>query len=213
VLSVAKSGQAPLLADDELAAILATARDYNMKVAAHAHGAEGLKRAVRAGVQTIEHGTFLDDEAFALMKKNGTWLVATISAGRFVGDKAKEPGYFPEVIRAKAAAIGPQIQGTFARAYKAGVKIAFGTDTGVGPHGDNAKEFGYMVEAGMPALEAIRAATLEAATVLGAQDQFGTLEAGKLADIVAVPGDPTRDIAVMTRVAFVMKEGVVYKKP
>jgi len=213
VLSVAKSGDAPLLADDELAAIVTTARDYGFKVAAHAHGAEGLKRAVRAGVQTIEHGTFLDDEGFALMKKNGTWLVPTISAGKYVAERAKEPGFFPEIIRVKAAAIGPQIQDMFARAYKAGVKIGFGTDTGVGPHGDNAKEFIYMVEAGMPAMEAFRAATLEAATILGAQEQFGTLERGKLADIVAVPGDPTKDITAVTRVAFVMKEGVAYKKP
>ncbi|APV50338.1 amidohydrolase [Betaproteobacteria bacterium GR16-43] len=213
VLSVAKSGDAPLLTEEELAAIVSTAKDYNMKVAAHAHGAEGLKRAVRAGVQTIEHGTYLDDEGFALMKKNGTWLVPTISAGKYVAEKAKQPGFFPEIIRVKAAAIGPQIQEMFGRAYKAGVKIAFGTDTGVGPHGTNAKEFAYMVEAGMPPLEAIRSATLEAATVLGAADQFGTLEAGKFADVVAVPGDPTRDISVMTRVSFVMKEGVVYKKP
>jgi imidazolonepropionase-like amidohydrolase len=213
VLSIAKSGDAPLLADDELAAIVTTARDYGFKVAAHAHGAEGLKRAVRAGVQTIEHGTFLDDEGFALMKKNGTWLVPTISAGKYVAERAKEPGFFPEIIRVKAAAIGSQIQGTFARAYKAGVKIGFGTDTGVGPHGDNAKEFIYMVEAGMPAMEAFRAASLEAATILGAQEQFGTLEKGRLADIVAVPGDPTKDITAVTRVAFVMKEGVAYKKP
>ena len=138
VLSLAKSGDAPLLADAELAAIVNTAKDYGFPVTTHAHGAEGMKRAIRAGVQTIEHGTYLDDEAITLMKERGTWLVATISAGRFVADKAKEPGYFPEIIRVKAAAIGPEIQNMFARAYKAGVKIAFGTDTGVGPHGDNA---------------------------------------------------------------------------
>jgi imidazolonepropionase-like amidohydrolase len=213
VLSLAKSGDAPLLADEELAAIVATARDYGMPVATHAHGAEGMKRAIRAGVQTIEHGTYLDDEAIALMKQNGTWLVATISAGRFVADKARERGYFQEMVRVKAAAIGPQIQGTFARAYKAGVKIAFGTDQGVAPHGDNAKEFQYMVEAGMPALEAIRAATLHGATVMGMEKQLGTIEAGKLADIVAVPGDPAQDITAMMRMAFVMKDGVVYRRP
>lgn len=213
VLSLAKSGDAPLLADEELAAIVATAKDYGMPVATHAHGAEGMKRAIRAGVQTIEHGTYLDDEAMALMKQHGTWLVATISAGKFVAERAQEPGFFPEIIRAKAAAIGPQIQGTFARAYKAGVKIAFGTDQGVGPHGDNAKEFVYMVEAGMPPLEAIRAATLYGATVMGMEKQIGTLEAGKLADIVAVPGNPAQDIAVMTKVAFVMKDGTVYRQP
>jgi imidazolonepropionase-like amidohydrolase len=172
-----------------------------------------MKRAIRAGVQTIEHGTYLDDEAMALMKKHGTWLVATISAGRYVADKAKSAGFFPDIVRPKAQAIGPQIQGMFARAYKSGVKIAFGTDQGVAPHGENGKEFGYMVEAGMPPLEAIRAATLYGATVMGWDDRLGTLEAGKLADIVAVPGDPAKDIAAMNAVSFVMKDGAVYKRP
>ena len=213
VLSLATSGDAPLLVDEELAAIVATARDYGYPVATHAHGAEGMKRAIRAGVQTIEHGTYLDDEAIALMKKHGTWLVATISAGRVVAAKARVAGYFPDVVRPKAASIGAQIQGTFARAYKAGVKIAFGTDQGVAPHGENAREFEYMVEGGMPALEAIRAATLYGATVMGWQDRLGSLEAGKLADVVAVPDDPARDIATMSRVTFVMKDGVIYKRP
>jgi imidazolonepropionase-like amidohydrolase len=213
VLSLAKSGDAPLLADDELQAIVSTAKDYGYPVATHAHGADGMKRAIRAGVQTIEHGTYMDDEAMALMKRNGTWLVPTISAGRFVADKAKEPGFFPEIVRPKALAIGPKIQDMFARAYKGGVKIGFGTDTGVGVHGTNAREFEYMVEAGMPPLEAIRAATLSAATVMGWEDRLGALEAGKLADIVAVPGDPLRDITTMMRVGFVMKDGVVYRKP
>jgi imidazolonepropionase-like amidohydrolase len=213
VLSLARSGDAPLLVDEELAAIVATAKDYGYAVACHAHGAEGMKRAIRAGVTSIEHGTFLDDEAIALMKQKGTWLVATISAGRYVAEKAKTPGFFPEIIRPKAIAIGPQIQGTFARAYKAGVKIAFGTDQGVAPHGENAKEFEYMVEGGMPPLEAIRAATLYGATVMGLEKQLGTVEPGMLADVVAVPGDPQADISVMSRVAFVMKDGVVYRKP
>lgn len=211
VLSLAKSGDAPLLSDAELEAIVKTARDYGMPVATHAHGAEGMKRAIRAGVQTIEHGTYLDDEAMALMKERGTWYVATISAGKFVAEKAREGGYFAEVIRLKAEAIGPQIQGTFARAYKAGVKIAFGTDQGVAAHGDNAREFQYMVEAGMPPLEALRAATESAATVLGMDKQIGTLAPGKLADIIAVQGDPSKDISVMMKVDFVMKDGVVYK--
>jgi imidazolonepropionase-like amidohydrolase len=213
VLSLAKSGDAPLLADEELQAIVSTAKDYGYRVATHAHGAEGMKRAIRAGVTSIEHGTYLDDEAIALMKKNGTWLVPTISAGRYVADKAKEAGFFPEVVRPKAMTIGPLIQSMFARAYKAGVKVAFGTDTGVGVHGTNAREFEYMVEAGMPPLEAIRSATLHAATAMGWDDRLGTLEAGKLADIVAVPGDPVADISVMSRVAFVMKDGVAYRKP
>jgi len=213
VLSLAKSGDAPLLVDQELAAIVATARDYGFAVACHAHGVEGMKRAIRAGVTSIEHGTYMDDEAMALMKQHGTWYVPTISAGKFVADKAKAPGFFPDVVRPKAEAIGPQILGTFSRAYRAGVKIAFGTDQGVAPHGDNAKEFQYMVEGGMPPLETIRAATLYGATVMGVADRLGTVEAGKLADIVAVPGDPVRDITVMTRVSFVMKDGVIYRKP
>jgi imidazolonepropionase-like amidohydrolase len=213
VLSLAKSGDAPLLIDEELNAIVATAHDYGYAVACHAHGAEGMKRAIRAGVTSIEHGTYMDDEAISLMKQKGTWYVPTISAGRYVAEKAQTPGFFPEIVRPKAQTIGSQIQGTFARAYKAGVKIAFGTDQGVAPHGDNAKEFQYMVEGGMPPLEAIRAATLHGATVMGLSDRLGTIEAGKLADIVAVPGDPVRDIAVMTRVSFVMKDGAIYRRP
>jgi imidazolonepropionase-like amidohydrolase len=192
---------------------VATARDYGFAVATHAHGAEGMKRAIRAGVTSIEHGTYLDDEAMALMKQRGTWYVPTISAGRFVAEMAKTPGFFPDVVRPKAQAIGPQIQGTFTRAYRAGVKIAFGTDQGVAPHGDNAREFQYMVEGGMPALEAIRAATLYGASVMGWSDRVGTLEPGKLADVVAVPGDPVRDITLMMRVSFVMKDGVAYRLP
>ena len=213
VLSLAKSGDAPQLTDGELAVIVSTARDYGMSVAAHAHGAEGMKRAIRAGVQSIEHGTFLDDEGMALMKQHGTWLVATISAGKFVAEKAKIAGFFPEIVRPKAVAIGPQIQGTFARAYKAGVNIAFGTDQGVAPHGDNAREFEYMVEAGMPPLETIRAATLYGATVLGMEKQLGTIEVGKFADIIAVLGDPSKDITAMSRIGFVMKDGKVYRRP
>ena len=212
VLSLAKSGDAPTIIDAELAAIVSTARDYGMPVACHAHGAEGMKRAIRAGVQTIEHGTYLDDEAMELMKRHGTWLVPTISAGRFVSDKAKVEGYFPEVVRVKAATIGPLMQGMLARAYKAGVKIAFGTDQGVAPHGVNAKEFEFMVEAGIPPLETIRMATLHGSQVMGMEKDIGTLEAGKLADVIAVPGDPARDISVMSRVSFVMKDGTIYKR-
>ncbi len=141
VLSQASSGMNSQFDDAELKALIAAARDYGFKVAAHAHGAEGMKRALKAGVDSIEHGTFMDDETIALFKKTGGWYVPTISAGRYVADKAKEPNYYSPLVRPKAAAIGPQIQGTFARAYKAGVKIAFGTDAGVFPHGENAKEF------------------------------------------------------------------------
>jgi imidazolonepropionase-like amidohydrolase len=213
VLSLAKSGQAPLFTEAELQAVVETARDYGMTVAAHAHGSEGMLRAVRAGVHTIEHGTFMTDEVMAAMKERGTFYVPTISAGRFVAEKAKIDGYFPAVVRPKAAAIGPQIQGTFARAFKAGVKIAFGTDQGVAPHGDNAKEFVYMVEGGMTPLTAIRSATEEAARVLGMAADLGTVEAGKLADLVGVPGDPLADIRQVTKVSFVMKGGVVQKQP
>ena len=211
VLSVAKDGQGPQFTQEELNAIVETAKDYGMHTAAHAHGAEGMKRAVVAGITTIEHGTLMTPEVMDLMKEKGTYFVPTISAGKFVMEKAKQKGYFPEIIVPKALAIGPQIQKTFAEAYKKGVKIAFGTDSGVSPHGDNGKEFIYMVEAGMPAIEAIISATITPAEILGVADQQGTLETGKLADIIAVDGDPIQDIEAMTKVQFVMKEGKIYK--
>jgi len=211
VLSLAKDASGPQFTDQELKAIIETAKDYGFAVAAHAHGAEGMKRAVWAGVTSIEHGTYMDDETIALCKKNGTFYVPTILAGRTVADSAKVSGYYAPVVVPKALAVGPQIQGTFAKAYKAGVKIAFGTDSGVSLHGKNALEFEFMVEAGMPPLEAIRSATLVAAQLVGMQDQLGSIENGKLADIVAVNGNPLQDIKVMHTVAFVMKDGVVYK--
>jgi imidazolonepropionase-like amidohydrolase len=213
VLSVASSGQNAQFTEEEIREIVKIAKDYGFRVAAHAHGAEGMKRAVRAGVASIEHGTYMDDETMALMKQHGTYYVPTIIAGKWVEEKSRIPGFFPEVVRKKAAEIGPLIQETFARANKAGVKIAFGTDSGVSAHGDNAREFGYMVQAGMPELVAIRSATLDAATLLGQENRLGTLEPGKASDVVAVPGDPVKDISAMTRVAFVMKNGVIYKKP
>ncbi len=212
VLSVAKSGQNPQFMDDELKAIVDTAKDYGMKVAVHAHGKEGMERAIKAGVDSIEHGTYMDKKTMKLMKKYGTYYVPTILAGNFVAEKAKIDGYFPALVRPKAAAIGPLIQNTFARAYEAGVKIAFGTDSGVSAHGDNAKEFVLMVEAGMPASEALKSATVATADLLGISDTLGTLESGKLADIVAVEGNPLDDISIMQNVAFVMKDGVVYKQ-
>ncbi|MCE2487401.1 MAG: amidohydrolase family protein, partial [Desulfurellaceae bacterium] len=213
VLSVAKSGHNPQFSEEEIRAVVETAKDYGFSVAAHAHGAEGMKRAIRAGVDSIEHGSLMDEEVMALMKQHGTYYVPTIIAGKWVAEKADQEGFFPDAVRPKAAAIGPKIQATFARAYKSGVKIAFGTDSGVSPHGQNAKEFAYMVEAGMPPLEAIRSATLEAARLLGQEDRLGTLEAGKLADVVAVPDDPSRDITSLQRVSFVMKDGLMYKRP
>lgn len=210
VLSLAKSGDAPLFTDAELEAVVSTARDYGMTVAAHAHGTEGMLRAVRAGVHSIEHGTHMSHDLMTAMREKGTWYVPTISAGRFVAEKAKIDGYFPEIVRPKAASIGPLLQETFAKAYKAGVKIAFGTDQGVAPHGDNGLEFAYMVEAGMPPIVAIQAATVESARLLGMEDQLGTVDAGKLADLIAVEGDPLANIRQMTRVVFVMKGGRVY---
>ena len=213
VLSQASSGQNAQFTEDELRTIVTTAKDYGFRVAAHAHGAEGMKRALRAGVDSIEHGTLMDDEAIALFKKHGAWYVPTIMAGRYVADKAKVPGYYSALVQPKAAAIGPLIQATFGRAYLAGVKIAFGTDAAVYPHGGNAKEFVYMAEAGMPALEAIRSATLGAASLLDQSANLGSVESGFAADIVAVSGDPLRDISVLQQVSFVMKAGVVYKQP
>jgi imidazolonepropionase-like amidohydrolase len=199
------------MTEEEIRAIIQTAKDYGMRVAAHAHGAEGIKRALRAGVTSIEHGTYMDDEAIELFKKNGAWYVPTITAGKSVADSAKKPGYFPEVIAGKASAVGPLIQNTFARAYKAGVKIAFGTDAGVYAHGKNWMEFVYMTEAGMPILEAIKCATWNAAELIGISDKTGSIEKGKLADIVAVDGDPVKDVQAMGKMKFVMKDGVVYK--
>ena len=212
VLSQAANGQNSQYTEDELRAIVSTAKDYGFRVAAHAHGAEGMKRALRAGVDSIEHGTLMDDEVIGLFKKTGGWYVPTISAGRYVADKAKDPNYYSALVRPKAAAIGPQLQNTFARAHKAGVKIAFGTDAGVFPHGENAREFGYMVEAGMSPIDAIRAATVHAAALLDQGKRLGAIEPGFAADIIAVEGDPLRDVKQLEQVKFVMKEGVVFKK-
>ena len=260
---MAKSGQNPQFTESEIREIVTTANDYEFHVAAHAHGAEGMKRAIRAGVRSIEHATLADEEAIQLFKKHGTWYVPTLAAGWFTAEKAKIPGYFPEMVRAKVISIAPKAQATFRRFYQAGVQIAFGTDSGVIPHGENAKEFRYMVEGGMSPLEALRSATLGAAELpkssfdsplyglvslrrshragvrsiehatladeeaiqlfkkhgtwyvptLGVEDELGAIEAGKLADVVATPEDPTKDIETMTRVSFVMKGGEIYKRP
>jgi imidazolonepropionase-like amidohydrolase len=211
VLSLEKDGSGPQFSEEEMKAIVQTAKDYGMAVAAHAHGAEAIKRAIRAGVTSIEHGTMMDDEAFDLCKKYGTWYVPTIIAGKSASDSAKKPGYFPAIITEKALSIGPLIQGTFAKAYKAGVKIAFGTDAGVYAHGKNWMEFIYMTEAGMPILEAIKCATVNASELIGISNTIGSIEKGKLADIIAVDGDPTKDVQAMGKVQFVMKDGIVYK--
>tara|TARA_Y100000815_G_scaffold63175_3_gene51760 strand:+ start:128 stop:1417 length:1290 start_codon:yes stop_codon:yes gene_type:complete len=212
VLSVAKSGQNPQFMTDELGAIVDTAKDYGMTVAVHAHGKEGMKRAVIAGVDSIEHGTYMDDEIRNLMKKHGTYYVPTILAGKFVADKAKIDGYFPALVQPKAAAIGPLIQSTFAKAHKSGVKIAFGTDSGVSAHGDNAQEFALMVEAGMSPADAILSATVNSADLLDVSETLGSLEPGKLADMIAVKGNPLENIRLLESVAFVMKDGKIYKQ-
>jgi len=211
VLSVAKSGQNPQFTMEELEAIVDTAADYGLRVAAHAHGTEGMKRAVLAGVASIEHGTYMSEEVMDLMIERGTVFVPTILAGNWVAEKAAIDGFFPELVRPKAAAIGPIISETFARAYARGVPIVFGTDTGVSAHGDNAIEFALMVRGGMPAMEAIQSATSVAAEFLEIGDTHGRLLEGYQADIVAVPGNPLDDISLMQNVNFVMKDGVRYK--
>lgn len=195
----------------EIEAVVAAAHDYGFTVAAHAHGAEAIRRAVTAGVDSIEHGTYMSDADMKLMKQRGTWYVPTTIAGRYVAEKAKVPGYYPEQIAAKALQVGPVIQKTAGRAYKAGVKIAFGTDAGVFPHGQNAKELEYMVEAGIPNAYALQAATVNAAALLKQSDNIGSLEAGKYADVIAVKGNPLEDIKLMQQVEFVMKAGAIFK--
>ncbi len=212
VLSLAKSGDNPQFTEEELKAVMDAAKDYNFVVAVHAHGDEGMQRAVKAGVHSVEHGTYMSPKTMKLMKKMGTYYVPTITAGMWVGEKAQENGFYPEVVVPKALAVGPQIIKTFAKAYKSGVKIAFGTDAGVFPHGLNGREFQFMVQAGMPAIEAIQSATIETAKLLRIEDELGSVEVGKIADLVAVKGDPLADITLMQSIEFVMKEGVIYKQ-
>jgi imidazolonepropionase-like amidohydrolase len=212
VISVAKSASNPQFTEEEIKAIVEMAKDYGFKVAVHAHGAEGMKRAIRAGVNSIEHGTYMDDEAIALFKQYGTWYVPTLTAAAAVADSAKKPGYYPDLVTPKALEIGPRIRATFAKAYQQGVKIAFGTDAGVYKHGKNWLEFVKMIDAGMKPMDAIKSATINAADLLGEKDKLGTIEPGKLADIVAVDGDPLIDSAAFGKVVFVMKDGIVYKQ-
>jgi imidazolonepropionase-like amidohydrolase len=211
VLSFAKSGDNPQFTIEEIKAISETAKDYGMYVAAHAHGDEGMRRAIIGGVKTIEHGTYMSDETMELMKKYDAYLVPTITAGKEVAEKAKIKGYYAAMVVPKALAVGPQLQGTFARAYKKGVGIAFGTDAGVFKHGNNGKEFGFMVDAGMPAMETIQSATITNAMLLNMESEIGQIKKGFYADIIAVDDDPTKNIATMENVVFVMKNGKVYK--
>jgi len=212
VLSVAKNGQNPQFTIEEIKAITQTAKDYGMHVAAHAHGDEGMQRAIIGGVKTIEHGTLMSEETMELMKKYNVYHVPTLTAGKSVEAKAKIKGYFPDIIVPKALEIGPKIQDTFSKAYKKGVKIAFGTDAGVFDHGENGKEFGYMVEGGMPAMETIQSATITNAHILELSDKLGRIEKGLLADIVATDDDPIKNIKTLEKVSFVMKNGKIYKE-
>lgn len=211
VLSVAKSGQNPQFTIEEIKAITSTAKDYGFSVAAHAHGDEGMKLAVLGGVNTIEHGTLMSEETMDLMIKNKCYLVPTISAGIQVAEKAKVPGFFPEVVAAKALEIGPKHKATIAKAYKKGVLMGFGTDAGVFPHGLNAIEFGYLLEAGIPVQESLRAATITNAALLGMSSELGQLKEGFLADIIAVEENPMDNVATLEKVVFVMKNGTIYK--
>ena len=210
VLSPAKSGDNPQFTQEEVDAVVSAAKDYGMWVAVHAHGAEGMKRAIKAGVDSIEHGTFMDDEAMDLMIENGTYYVPTISAGVWVAEKSKIDNFFPEIVRPKAASVGPQISGTFKKAHKRGVKIAFGTDAGVQKHGTNWKEFVYMVENGMSEMKAIQSATMETAKLLRIDDKLGSIEEGKLADMIAVKGNPIDDISILENIEVIIKDGIVY---
>jgi imidazolonepropionase-like amidohydrolase len=212
VLDLSKDGSGAQMTIEEIRTVVETAKDYGMKVACHAHGAEGIKRAILGGVASIEHGSYMNEEDIELAKKYGTYFVPTIIAGKSVADSAKIPGFFQPVVVKKAMAIGPLMQDNFGRAYKAGVKIAFGTDAGVFAHGKNYLEFNYMVEAGMPPMEAIKSATMSAADLLGISDILGSITKGKIADIVAVDGDPIQDITTMKNMSFVMKEGKIYKQ-
>ncbi len=212
VLSVAKSSSNPQFSVEEIQAIVDIAKDYDFHVAAHAHGDEGMQRAIKGGVTTIEHGTLMSEATMDLMKQHGTYLVPTITAGKEVTEKSEIKNYYPELVVPKAREIGPKIQNTFGKAYKRGVNIAFGTDAGVFEHGKNAKEFGYMVEAGMPAMEAIQSATIIPAKILKMENELGQIAPGFLADIIAVKEDPTKNVRTLEEVEFVMKEGQIYKE-
>jgi imidazolonepropionase-like amidohydrolase len=212
VLSATDEVDTPQLTQEELNALVDEAHALRRKTAAHAHGAAGAKRAIRAGIDSIEHGSFLDDEALDMMKQRGTVLVPTLTATWWIGDRLEHGTYYPPQIAAKARAAIAAVNQMFQKALAKGVIIGFGTDAAVYPHGRNAQEFIQMVKNGMQPIEALRSATSTDAKLLGVADR-GALEPGKLADVIAVPGDPTVDITATQRVSFVMKDGVVYKRP
>jgi imidazolonepropionase-like amidohydrolase len=211
VMDLGTNGSGPQMSEDEIKALVDTAHDYGMKVAVHAHGAEAIRRSVVAGVDSVEHGTFMDDQDIQLMKEHGTFYCPTVYTGIYVAEQAKK-GAYPPTVAKKALEVGPQIIKTVSRAYKGGVKFAYGTDAGVYPHGQNWEDFIYLVKAGLPPAYTLQMATVNAAELLGHQDEIGSVTPGKYADIVAVPGNPLDDITVMSKVNFVMKAGVVYKR-
>lgn len=211
VLSLTDDVDTPQLTQDELNAIVDEAHALRRKTAAHAHGAEGAKRAIRAGIDSIEHGTFLDDEALDMMKAHGTYYVPTLMAPEGIQEQINKGIYIPPPILAKAKAAIASVHQTFQKALAKGVKIGLGTDAAVYAHGRNTEEFHLMVDLGMKPIDALKAGTSADADLLGLADKLGTLETGKLADVVAVPGDPVENIRQTEHVFFVMKEGVVYK--
>jgi imidazolonepropionase-like amidohydrolase len=210
VLSLTDEVDTPQLTQAEMDAIVDEAHRLRKKTAAHAHGAEGAKVAIRAGIDSIEHGSFLDEEALRMMKERGTWFVPTLMAGEYAGGRKSTRTYPPE-IAAKAKAALEARSTAFRNAVRMGVKIAFGTDSAVSPHGRNAEEFALLVEHGLTPAAALRAATSSAATLLGVDKRTGTLEAGKDADVVAVPGDVLADVRATERVSFVMRGGKLYR--
>ena len=212
VLSDTDTGTGQQMANDELKEVVDAAHALGRKVASHAHAAAGINAALRAGVDSIEHGSYADKESIKLFKKNGAYLVPTLLAGDTVKQMAEQPGFMSEAIKAKAIRVGGDMMENFARSHKAGVKIAFGTDSGVSRHGINAQEALLMVQAGMSEMDVIKAATVNAADLINKSDQLGTIEAGKFADIIAVDGDPLSDISELLNVDFVMKSGHVYKQ-
>lgn len=212
VFDLSASADNPQLTQEEINAVVAAAHDYGFTVAVHAHGAEGIRRAVIGGVDSIEHATFMDQRDMELMKEHGTWYVPTIYTGQFVTERAKVPGAYPPQVTQKALLVGPQIMKTLAAAYKAGVKIAYGTDEVVYPHGQNWRDFAPMLQAGIPATYALQTATINAAQLLKKDKDLGSITPGKFADVTAVPGDPLSDISVMSKASFVMKAGTIYKQ-
>jgi imidazolonepropionase-like amidohydrolase len=213
VLTDTETGTDRQFFDDEYEAIVATAHMLGRKTTAHAHGADGMKAALMAGVDSIEHGTFMDEEVMETMLKRGVYYVPTTLAGVTVAEMAKTTTFMPKAIREKALQVGPNILDTLRRGHAAGLKVAFGTDTAVSPHGQNAREFQLMVQAGMTPMEAITAATVTAATHIGQPERLGSIESGKCADLIATATSPLDDIGCLMDVRFVMRDGQIFKTP